>query len=543
MTIVKFPRKEFEKHVKLTKEVEEKIPMLGTPLESLTKEEVEIEVFPNRPDLISMQGYLRALKAFIGKEKGLKKYQIKKSGYKLLVENSLPPEWPYAVACIVKGVKFDDSKIKEVIDIQEKLGFTVMRDRKKGGIGLYPLEKVQFPIKFVGMDPNKIKFRPLEFPSEITGRQILSKHPTGKEYSHICQEWKKLPVFIDSKKRIMSMPPIINSHDLGKIDETTRDVFIEATGTDLRTLQKVLTIIATSLADMGGQIYSIECVQQNKKIVNAPDLTPEKMKISLENINKLIGLDLKESDLEKLLPKMGYDYKSGIVSIPPYRADILHEVDIAEDVAIAYGYDKLVPEIPKVATIGEESRESKLKSKISEILVGLGLTEISSYHLIKAEEAKLSKLKEKIELEDSKTDYKILRPNLLIPALRILSENKDNDYPQKVFEIGTVFSIDKKNKTETGIAESDNLLIASSPGNFTEIKQTLDYLSKILSLDLKIQESTKTGLIDGRTATISLDGKEIGYLGELHPETLSAWNIKMPISLLEISLDGIFKKL
>jgi len=54
------------------------------------------------------------------------------------------------------------------------------------------------------------------------------------------------------------------------------------------------------------------------------------------------------------------------------------------------------------------------------------------------------KLQDKIEVLDSKTEYKVLRPNLLIPTLRNLSENKDNDYPQKIFELGTVFSKDNK---------------------------------------------------------------------------------------------------
>ncbi|MBS3098713.1 phenylalanine--tRNA ligase subunit beta [Candidatus Pacearchaeota archaeon] len=539
MAIITLDRKEFEAQLgrKITKEIEEKISLFGTPLESLTSEKIEIEIFPNRPDLLSLHGFLRGFKAFIGKEPGLKKYKINKSENKLYAERSLPKEWPYALACIVKGLKFDDAKIKEAIDIQEKLGATLLRNRKKGGIGLYPLEKIKFPVKFIGMNPEEIKFVPLEEDREMNGFQILSKHPTGKTYAHICKDWEKFPVFVDANGAIMSMPPIINSRTLGKIDETTTEVFLEATGTNLQTVQKALSIIVTALADMGGKIFSIECVQQNKEKNNAPDLIPEKMKISLENTNRLLGLNLKEKDLEKLFSKMGIEYKNKTALIPTWRADILHEVDLMEDIAIAYGYDKLEPTMPNVSTVGEESKESKIKRKISDILTGLGMLEVSSYHLIK--ESELQQKNNSIMVENSKTEYKILRPNLLIPVLRILRENKDQEYPQNIFEIGTVFS---KGNEETGIKETTNLIILSSPANFTKMKQILNTLTQTLNIDYELSEAAHKQLIVGRTASIKVNNKLIGYVGEIHPETLRQWTIKMPCAVIEISLEDIFEK-
>jgi len=541
MANVKFPRKEIEKHIKLTKETLEKIPMLGTPLESIDKDEIEVEIFPNRPDLLSMQGFLRAFKAFLGKDTGLKKYKLYKpeKNYKVKIYPSVKKVRPFTACAIVKNIKFDDKKIKTIIDLQEKLHSTVGRNRKKAAIGIYPLEKIKLPIKFEARKPQDIKFVPLESDKEMNGLQILQRHPVGKEYAHLLEDYDKFPVFVDAARKILSMPPIINSHETGKITEQTKDIFIECSGFDLNTLKKILNIIVTTLADMAGKVYQME-LDYTKK-TTTPNLAPEKMKVNIENINKLLGLSLKEKDLEKLLPRMGYEYKNKKLSIPAWRTDILHEVDIAEDVAIAYGYDKITPEIPEVATTGQESKESKIKSKLAEILTGLGLLEISTYHLIKADETSLAK-KEKIEVEDSKTEYKFLRPNLLIPALRIFSENKDNEYPQKIFEIGTVFSLDKENKTETGIKESNHLIVASSPSNFTEIKQILDYIARMLPINYKIEEDTKPNLINGRTAKIILNGKEIGYLGEVHPETLRAQNIKMPISILEISLEEIFEK-
>ena len=538
MANIQFNCKEVEKHFKLDEKTLEAINMFGTPA-TISDETLEIEVFPNRPDLISLQGFVRAIKSYLGKETGLKKYLLKSGKEKVIVEKSIPSEWPCAVACIVRGVPFNNEKIKEIIDIQEKLGSTLLRKRKKGGLGIYPLEKIQFPVRFIGMDPEKIKFRPLEYPHAITGRQILTAHPTGREYASICADWKSFPIFIDSKNEIMSMPPITNSHDLGKVNESTSDVFLEATGTDLAKIQQALTILATALADMGGKIQTLTCVQANGEKIIVPDLTPKNLKISIDNVNTLLGLSLREKEVEKLLTRMGHEYTKGTVKYSSWRTDILHEVDFAEDIAIAYGYDKLITEIPKVATIGEEAPEEKTIAKIADLLIGLKLTEISSYHLVKEEEIKRT-TSEKIEVENSKTEYKFLRPSLRIPALRILAENKDHEYPQKLFEIGTVFL--KNEKTETGIIESPHLLVASSPGNFTELKQILDYLFRTFNLSYILKESSIDGCIDGRTGAIMVNGKSMGIIGEMHPESLKDWGIKMPVALFEIDLELFLKE-
>ncbi|MFH1802759.1 MAG: phenylalanine--tRNA ligase subunit beta [archaeon] len=548
MTNVTFNRKEFEKALgkKVNSEVEQKISLFGTPLERITSDEIEVEIFPNRPDLISMHGYVRSFRAFLGLSKGIKKYKVQKpeKDHHVKIDPSVKEVRPFTACAIVKNLKLTDEKIKEIIELQEKLHFTLGRNRKKLAIGVYPLEKISLPIRYEARPPEKIKFIPLEETREMDGNQILSKHPAGRDYAHLLEGKNKFPIFIDAKNKILSMPPIINSHDTGKVTLDTKEVFIECSGSHLETLQKTLNIIVTTLAEMGGKIYQMTLDLGGGKKIITPALSTEKMKLSIEHTNNLLGLDLKEKDLEKLIPKMGYDYKNKTVEVAPWRTDILHEVDIIEDIAIAYGYGKIIPDVPNISTTGEESIKSRLKSEVSEILAGLGLMEISTYHLIKKQEAEMLKLQDdkKIELEGSKTEYKYLRPNLLIPSLRILSENKDNEYPQELFEIGTVFLLDKRNKTETGIIEKENISIILAPSNFTKIKQILDRLTKTLDITYSLEESDHPQLIEGRTATIKINNKTIGQIGELHPETLRAWGIKMPTAYLEISLEGLNKE-
>lgn len=536
MASVKFSRKEFEKSIKLTKEVEEKISMMGTHLESLNEEEIELEILPNRPDLFSMQGFMRAFSGFIGK-KNKQNYTIKKSDAQIIVDPIVNKIRPYSMAAIVKKVKFTDEKIKEIMQWQEKIHSTIGRKRKKVALGYYVLEKVKFPIRYTAKSPKEIVFEPLEMPEKMDALQILSRHPTGREYANQLEGLDKFPVYYDDNKEVLSMPPIINSNNSGKILPGTSNVLVECSGTDINILKKVISMAVCDLIDCGGEAYSIEVIYGSKK--EAVNLQPEKVKLNIENVNRLLGTNLKESEIKSCLEKMGHQYSGGIVSVPCYRTDILHEVDLIEDIAIAYGYEKFVPEIPPISTIASESSREKFKRKLAEILTGLRFVECSSLHLLTGEDIKKHNLKAQnlIEVEDSKTDYKFLRPDVLSSSLRVFSTNVDSEYPQRIFEIGEVFEFD--GSKETGVKESDNLAISLAPGNFTELKQILEYLGKMLELNFTIKETEDSRFIDGRVGEIILDNKQIGVIGEIHPQLLKNWKIKMPVVSLELGIDKL----
>ncbi|MCK5149521.1 phenylalanine--tRNA ligase subunit beta [Candidatus Pacearchaeota archaeon] len=547
MANINLNKKQFEKEIgKLNEKMQNKIAMFGSPLESFDNEKIELEIFPDRPDLLSYQGFKRSFLAFLEKKPGLKEYKLNKpkKDYKVIIDSSVKKIRPYTVCAIVKNLKFDDEKIIEIIEMQEKLHTTIGRKRKKAAIGIYPLEKIKLPITYKAIEPDKIKFIPLESEREMSGLQILQRHSTGREYAHLLAGKEKFPIFSDANKNILSMPPIINSQLTGKVNEKTKDVFVECSGFDLKVLEKCLNIIVTSLADMGGEIYQMELKDSKKKIT--PDLTPEKTKISLENTNKLLGLNLTLKELQKLLEKMGHNCNKNNVKIAPWRTDILHEVDLIEDVAIAYGYDKFEPEIPKIATIGKEDKKESIKRKISEILAGLKMLEISNYHLTTNQDQftkmGIPKKQEKdfIELEESKTNYSILRKDLTHYLMKILSGNIDSEYPQQIFETGKVFQLNKEK-----INEKQNLAVALAPGNFTEVKQILKYFFKMINLEIKLKEPEKPSpwFIEGRTAEIIFKDKTLGFIGEIHPRILKNWRIKMPVALFEIELEEIFREL
>ncbi len=548
MPTITVSRKEFEKLSKSKlpeKELRDRIGYLGTDLDDITKDEITVEIFPNRPDMLSVQGFARAFSSFTGKETGLREYKVLDSKEEVIIDRSVKDVRPFTACAIVKGISYDDDKIREVIQLQEKLHVTYGRNRRKVAIGIYPFEKIRPPIKFLARKPNDIKFQPLEFSRPISASQILKTHPAGRDYAHLLEGLKTYPLFIDADDKILSMPPIVNSHSTGKITEKTRDVFIECSGFDFAVIEKCLNIIVCALAEMGGRIYSMK-LRYPDRTYTTPNLKPSAMKLDLGFINKWLGLELKEKEAKKYLEKMGYGYKAGKAMIPAYRADILHQVDLAEDMAIAYGYDQFVPAIPNVATIGRESPFEAFKSKVADILAGLGLLEVNTYNLTNREFQckKMEVEMPLIELANSlSSEYDVLRAWVTPSMLEIFRNNKHHDYPQKIFGIGTVFR--KNTKFETNIEENDRLCVAlcSDRTDFTEIRQVLDYLFRQIDISYDVVETVHNSFINGRVGRVVANSKKVAYVGEISPVVLGNFNLEMPVTLLELNLTELFSTL
>ncbi len=522
--------------------LKDRITMIGTALEKIEGNEIVVEVFPNRPDFLSEPGLARALSSFFGVKTGLKEYNVEKSGEKVIVENSVKDVRPYTACAIVKGMKFDQATIAQIIQIQEKLHVTFGRNRKKCAIGIYPFEKIKMPVRFMAKSPKEIKFQPLDFFKELDGIQILGQHPTGKEYAHLLEGMEKFPIFIDSNNSILSMPPIINSEQVGKVTEKTTDVFIECSGFSFEVVHKCLCIICAALADLGGKIFSVELEMHGKKITT-PSMKPSEMKISAEYASRILGFELKEQDIKKYLEMMGHGYSKGKALVPSYRADILHPIDLVEDIGIAYGYENMEEEIPKVATIAEENPIYVFKERIADMLAGLGMLEVKTYHLAGKEDQskKMGIAAEQVALMNPSTkEYDVLRSWIIPCLLDVLAKNKHHEYPQNIFDMGAAFT---KGKTDTGVEEFESLAAAlcSESSDFTSIKQVMDYIMRMIGIEYEVVPAEHKSFIPGRVGKVCAKGKEFAFIGEISPEILSQWEIAMPVSAMEINISVLFE--
>ena len=582
MPTVKLNRKIFEKLVGKTlpdDKLKDRISMLGTDLEGIEGDDIHVEIFPNRPDMLSEQGFARAFASFIGEKTGLRHYNIKKSGYKVIVDPSVAMR-PYTVAAIVKNVKFDDEKIREIMQLQEKLATTHGRNRKKSEYGFYSLERINFPVTYIAKDPKTITFKPLGFDEEMPALKVEEIHPKGKAYKWLADDWRKkgftkYPFFIDGKNKIMAMLPYTNSNEAGKVDTTTTNVFIEATGIDMDNIKVALNILTTTLADMGGEIYSLD-IEYPDKTITTPDLSPREMKLDVGYANKYLGLELKEKEIKVLLGQMGYGHKEThkelneahkkllkqhskqsdsqtkeefIVLVPAYRADILHQVDLIEDIAIAYGYENFEEIIPNVATIAQENKFELFKNKIASLITGFGFIETTSYHLL-PKNTQTTAMNFKTELvtllDPVSEEYDTLRRWIIPCLMHALKTNKHHELPQNIFEMGAVFkpvAVSKEN--QTGVEEKQRLalVLCGEKSDFTKIKQILDYIMQMLALNYKTVAVEHDSFISGRAARAVVNGKKIAYLGEISPLVLKNFELEYPAAAFELNLTDLYETL
>jgi phenylalanyl-tRNA synthetase beta chain len=235
----------------------EAIPMMGVDLESLGEDKLVVEVFPNRPDMLSIEGFARALKGFLGVETGYRRYDAEKSSVIVYVDPSVDDVRPAVSSGVVLGVEMDDYTVKSIMDMQEKLHLTHGRNRAKVAIGIHDLDKVTPPFVYKAVDPDSVSFVPLDMDRPLTLRQILSKHPKGRDFARLLEGKKRYPVFVDSLGQVLSFPPIINGQ-LTRLSDTTRNLFLDVTGTSQQAVDIAANIVACALADRGGRIQTVE---------------------------------------------------------------------------------------------------------------------------------------------------------------------------------------------------------------------------------------------------------------------------------------------
>lgn len=526
----------------------------GIEMESYNAEtdEIKIDITAERPDLLSKEGLLRALKTYLGIDK-IKSYCSKKSEYLLNIDNSVREIRPHSVCAVVKNLNLNSEKLKQIIQVQEKLHLTLGRKRTLVAIGIYPLDKINWPISFISKKPEEIKFIPLGETKEMNGNQILNETQAGQEFSCLLRNKNRFPIFIDNSKNILSMPPIINSETIGKITEDTKDVFIECSGMDLIRLNQILNIICCVFSDFDGDIYSVTInysKEYNIKSKTTPELNDEKRLISLNHINSTIGININIDDACGLLEKMCYKCKKYgkdniEVSIPPFRTDVLHEVDIIDDIARAYGYNNIKFKLPKVFTIGAVLDSTIKQDNIIDIMVQLGFLEVSPLSLSNKKEC-FSNLKleynkgQTIELGYSKDKQLDIMCNTHISKLfKILGNNQHRSFPQKIFVCDYVVKASKKEENRAEQQLHLCALISNSKVSFTDLSSVLLTLCNILGINIELQKSQKPFYISGRSAEVLINGTAVGHIGEIDPEVISNFEYGMPVVAFEIDVTNI----
>ncbi|MBU7037976.1 MAG: phenylalanine--tRNA ligase subunit beta [Theionarchaea archaeon] len=521
------------------------ISMMGTDLRQV-KDTIEVEVFPDRPDMLSTEGFVMALEGYLGIRTGLPDFHAagpsnaNESEYSAYIDEKVATVRPYAVCAAIRDVHLSDGAVKSLMQVQEKLHITHGRNRKKVAIGVHDLDKIAFPVTYTTR-PLNFAFVPLEWYTELTLKEILTKHKKGIEFAHLLETYAEYPLWIDKKGTVLSMPPIINSEDT-KVEEDTENLFLDVTGYSRLALEQALNILVCSLARRGGTIHPVHVHEQEKELWY-PHLTPQEMEVDLDYVNRWLGLSLSWDQVKGYLERMRYSLKGHIAMIPPYRADILHPVDIIEDIAKAYCLDKMEPVIPKVSTIGEEDPLEVFVRKVAYLMVGFGLLEVKNYYLTSREFFLKTRIGDDVvEVVNAITaEYNVLRSWLLPEMLYTLSSNKHHEYPQNIFEVGEVVKPSSKAQERTREEYHLAVVLCHPRASFTEAKEILKAFTKNVRNPFTLDVTEHPAFIEGRCGSIIM-GEKVGVIGEVAPEVLLAWGLEVPAACFELDLGKVLSE-
>ncbi len=518
-------------------------------------DELKIELSDsNRPDLWCCEGIARQIK---GKLKGeWRDYGFfcseegDRSG-EIIVSGEMRDIRPYIGGFIASGMTVDDEMLVQMIQTQEKISEIFGSKRKRISIGIYNLTKITFPVHYKAIGPEDIRFVPLGFEEEMTPQEILEKHPKGLAYRDILRGMQKYPILVDSRESVLSLPPVINSSEVGEVKAGDSELFIEVTGTDMRLVLLVLNVLSVNLHDRGADINMVDVrypydTEFGRDLI-IPHEFGEHLAISAYDAERVIGERLSLEEISALLDSYGHWVKREgdkiLVTPPPYRDDIMHHVDLCEDIAISRGYGAFNPVMPSQMTVGSLTEIEKFSDRIRGYLVGAGFQEIIS-NILTSKEDNMSKMcienEKVIEVDNIMShSYSVLRHWILPSLLRAESASSESFYPHRIFEAGEAAVHDESENLSARTTIRCSALISHHTANFSEVHSILDTLMYYLQLDYRLVPGNHTSFINGRMGWIHSGEHVIGMIGELHPKVLTSWDIHAPCSAFELDIDRI----
>jgi phenylalanyl-tRNA synthetase beta chain len=444
--------------------------------------------------------------------------------------------------------------LAQMIQSQDKLAEIFGRKRTTVSIGIYELDRIVFPVAYRLAEPSSVSFMPLGMEEKLTLSEILERHPKGVAYGGIVKPFPRYPVLTDSLDRVLSFPPIINSREIGEVKPQTRNVLVEVTGTDLRMTALTLNILATSFYDRGAEIepvlVSYPYATEFGKSVAFPVDTTGKFKMPLAKFSAGLGEDVALAEVKKYLASYGHAVTATrgmiTVSVPPYRDDIMHPMDLVEDFAISRGYESFEPVMPRQSTVGSLSRLELLSDNVRGAMVGAGFQEIMSNILCSREELAyaMPEGERLVEVDNIMSlAYSVLRNRVIPSLLTVETASSKAFYPHRIFEVGEVALFDEGENMGSRTELNLGALIAHPGANFSEMHSTLDILLYYLGVDYQLVPAARPLFMQGRCGAIIASGTELGHIGEVRPEALERTQITMPCAAFEISLNAVMRLL
>ncbi len=552
-------------------DVDHRLPLLGTDIDRCDEETLDIEIFPNRPDLLSAETLSLAIRGFLHNQATLTEGSLDESGIELTVEPELATIRPIILGAVVRGLEMKDDEamdafIKQLMDHQEKLHFALGRGRRRASIGVHDLATLHPPFIVRAVERSHA-FTPLAMDTSMTIEEILTVHPKGVDYAHLLEGMDKVPIIEDSKGAVLSFPPIINGAQT-TVQSSTRDLFIDVTGWDRRACESCLMLVALQAKERGGTIETVRITDCNGQEEDLPNWNPVHHRVPARLVKTILGRELEDEELTTAMIRMGGRFTGrspatpeetsddGTMQyagqgedmlgfdMPRWRFDLLHPVDIVEDLAIGHGYEDLGSDVPKAPMNAIPRADDHLRRRIRTSMQGMGFMQIQSLTLSNDEDQfdrmrwkpfnAITRITNPITIE-----HTMMRHFLLPGLLRLLATNRHHDLPQSVYELGTVVR-DHKNMDRLAF------LTAERSGGFAAIRGRIQAFLRDIGAENVVIEALPANegpWLAGRAARVLIDGEWVGCFGEIDPSISQTFELLVPLNGAEFDVEALNNKI
>ena len=548
-------------------DVDQRLPLLGTDIDRCDEEVLDIEIFPNRPDLLSAETLSLAMRGFLHNQATLSMESLESSGITLTVETDLKTIRPVILGAVVRGLEMRDDVemdefIKQLMDHQEKLHFALGRGRRRASIGVHDLSTLHPPFTVKAVERTH-SFIPLAMNEAMTVDEILSSHPKGMDYAHLLDGMKKVPIIEDAEGAVLSFPPIINGAHT-TVQSSTRDLFIDVTGWDRRACESCLMLVALQAKERGGTIETVHITDCNGDEEVLPNWAPVSHRVPTRLVSTILGRDLGDDELSNAMIRMGGKYTGRSPALPEeisddgtmqyagegedmlgfdmprWRFDLLHPVDLVEDLAIGHGYEDLGNDVPKAPMNAIPRSDDHLRRRIRTSMQGMGFMQIQSLTLSNDED-QFDRMRWKpfnaiTRITNPITQEHTMMRHFLLPGLlRLLASNRHHDLPQSVYELGTVVR-DHTNMDRLAF------LTAERTGGFAAIRGRIQAFLRDIGAENVVIEALPENegpWLAGRAARVLLDGEWVGCFGEIDPSISQTFELLVPLNGAEFDVEAL----
>jgi phenylalanyl-tRNA synthetase beta chain len=595
----------------------------------------KIDIPANRYDMLCLEGIARALNVFKGREPppafSAAPPPLSAAGaggggrVRIVVKPETALIRPFIVGAVLRGVTLDPARYNSFIDLQDKLHQNLCRQRSLVAIGTHDLAKVKGRVfTYEALPPEAVTFVPLKQTRAFRTNELFAHYQANdlklRRYVPLLQGSVVVPCVFDGDRALLSLPPLINGQQ-SAISLETKDVFIECTATDLTKAKVVLnTVVAMFSQYCAPKPFSYEQVE----VVDAfgeshlyPDMSARELDVPLSYVNSYLGLSLGGEEVCGLLRSMQLDARvaaAGVgagaaaaggtssaaangtekqqqtkqqdadspalaIRVPPTRSDVLHGVDVVEDVAIAYGFNNLPTRLPSAACPGRELPVNGVTDALRAECAMSGFVEVLTWALLsRAEVYGHMRLPDPgptaadgaVSVGNPATaEFEVCRPSLLPSLLKTLGANKDAPLPVRLFEAGDVVLADARK--DVG-ARNERRLAAAHCGREAEFEVAHGLLNRVMEA-AGVPVDSRSGVVGseadplaearlpfggggywwrpcdhpsflpGRHASVMVGrgdkAVEVGRFGVLHPEVLAAYGVPNAACAMELNLEPL----